>query len=159
MKFQSLNVGKVLLRNHIYERSQSEDSVSIHSFERLLLRLRWNISPKSSGYQSSKHFVNWCLYRPVINSNNKGCSRHSRFTWYGRYREDGWFTWYGRLTWYGRYREYGWFTPCGRFTWYGRYREYGRFTVVHQIAGHPKIWHSKDLAVTQNRNVNRTWLK
>jgi hypothetical protein len=22
-----------------------------------------------------------------------------------------------------------------------------------------RIWHSKDLAVIQNRNVNRTWLK
>jgi hypothetical protein len=38
-------------------------------------------------------------------------------------------------------------------------------TVVHQIAGRDeiacpfKIWHPKDLAVTQNRNVNRTWLK
>jgi hypothetical protein len=37
-------------------------------------------------------------------------------------------------------------------------------TIVHQIAGRyditsPKIWHSKDLAVTQNRNVNRTWIK
>jgi hypothetical protein len=38
-----------------------------------------------------------------------------------------------------------------------------KYTVVHQIAGryeiadHPKkIWHSKDLAVTQKRNVNRT---
>jgi hypothetical protein len=35
-------------------------------------------------------------------------------------------------------------------------------TVVHQIpsryeiAGLAKIWHPKDLAVTQNRNVNRT---
>jgi hypothetical protein len=28
-----------------------------------------------------------------------------------------------------------------------------------QLPAHHEIWHSKDLAVTQNRNVNQTWRK